>query len=75
MLEKTKWGMSVHGQHPPPNPPSALPSRRKRLLKEAVADHCSSAESGGVTETANEKNGNSEMEIVSSETANSGDTV
>lgn len=37
--------------------------------------HCSGAEWGDVIEPAKEKNGSSEMEVVSSGMANSGDTV
>lgn len=56
------------------SPSSTFLSRRKLLVKD-VAHHCSGAESGGVIETAKEKNGNSKMEIVSSEMAKPGDPV
>ena len=61
-------------QRTPPSPSSTLLSRRKLRVEEAVGHHCSGAEAGDVIETAKE-NGNSEMEIVSSGMASSGDTV
>lgn len=66
---------SITHQHTPLSPLCTFLSRRKLLTRQAGGCHCSGGESRGVIKTEKEKNSNTKMEIVSSELANSVDTV